>query len=265
MELPKKKIIRSKIIDPKQIVIYGPPKIGKTELISHLDNWLIIDTEGGSDNIDGLIVQINSFQELMDLGSSIIKEGRPYDGIIIDTVTELESWCEWDATEMYMASTQGKNFNRVKGTTNKLLPRDKWESVLSLANGAGYLWLRLSFKKWMKKINKLADHIILIAHIKDKFLTDNVLNANVNPQELDLTGRIKNIVCKDADVGYIYRNPKNRLELHISFKEYDSSYSAGSRSKHLRNQDITIAINNPDGSIKEHYWDKIFINMYNKK
>lgn len=256
MELPKEKIIRgNEIIDPKELVIYGQPKVGKTEILSQLENWLIIDLERGAENVDGLIVTANSLEELSEVGTAIIKAGKPYDGVIIDTITELEDWCEWDATEMYMNSSIGKKFNTKGGV---LLPRSEWESVLGLPMGAGYLWLRLSYTKWVKKLRKLAPHLILCAHTKDKFL-DMETDSNVSSNELDLTGKIKRMACKDADIGYLYRDPKNRNELRIAFTQEDNASSlSGSRSRHLRNQNFVLAVNNPDGSIKEHYWDKIF-------
>ena len=56
MELPKNKVgaVRK---SPKNMVIYGPPKIGKTTMLSKLDGCLIIDLENGSDMIEALKVK----------------------------------------------------------------------------------------------------------------------------------------------------------------------------------------------------------------
>ena len=53
MELPKTKVgaLRK---SPKNMVIYGPPKIGKTTALSALDGCLIIDLEEGSDMVEAL-------------------------------------------------------------------------------------------------------------------------------------------------------------------------------------------------------------------
>ena len=44
------------------MIIYGAPKIGKTTVLSQLDDCLIIDLEQGSDMLDALKVQVNSLE-----------------------------------------------------------------------------------------------------------------------------------------------------------------------------------------------------------
>ena len=59
-----------------------------------------------------------------------------------------------------MATPMGKNFEQ----------KNPGASVLSLPNGAGYLYLRIAYKKWIDRLNKLADHIILVGHLKIRCL-----------------------------------------------------------------------------------------------
>lgn len=254
--LPKTREIKDGTLNSYKTIIYGQPKIGKTEVLAQLKDFLIIDLEDGSNHLrESMVIKANNLKELTDIGRAIMAEGRPYKGIIIDTITELEDWCEEDATEMYMSSTMGKNFNRDK--QGRLLPREEWASVISLGPG-GYLWFRKSFNKWLDKINKLADYIIYVAHVRDKYLGEDS-DTTVSPKELDLTGKNQRIAFKEVDsIGYIYRTVKDPLQLRISFKNDPDVFLAGSRCKHLRNQDLLLAINNEDGSIAEHHWDKIF-------
>lgn len=242
-------------LSPLSLILYGSPKIGKTEVLAALDNFLLVDLEEGSNHVNALKYKVHNFEELTELGKDIIKANKPYQGLIYDTITELEEWCEWDATEAYMNNIMGKSFNTKAGVR---LPRSQWESVLTLPRGAGYYWHRTSFKKWKTKLDSLAKYKIYVAHIKDIFLEKN--DEIVSAKDLDLTGKIKGIACGQVDaIGYVYRDPKNPLELRISFKN-EGLDIAGSRAKHLRNQDFVLAINNPDGSIKEHFWNKIYIN-----
>lgn len=253
MILPKEKT-KAEIQSPETLILYGPPKIGKTTLLATLDNFLILDFEKGSKKIDALKVEVNDLKELKEAGTEIIKAGSPYTGVISDTVTQLEDWCEWDATEEYMGSIMGKAFNSKMGS---ILPKSEWKSVLTLPNGAGYLWHRNSFKSWIGKINKLAKYKIHVAHVKDIFLEKD--NETVSSKDLDLVGKDKAILCANADaIGYLYRTSKNPLELRISFKNHNQDL-VGSRCQHLRNQDFVIAVNNEDGSIAESYWNKIYI------
>ena len=67
MELPTEKVPASRK-SPKNMIIYGAPKIGKTTALSTLDICLIIDLEDGSDMLDALKVKVNNLAELTELG-----------------------------------------------------------------------------------------------------------------------------------------------------------------------------------------------------
>ena len=96
MELPTEKVKASRK-SPKNMIIYGPPKIGKTSVLAELDNCLLIDLEDGSDMVDALKVKVNNLAELQAVGTEIMKKGRPYKYIAIDTISKLEEWCEIEA------------------------------------------------------------------------------------------------------------------------------------------------------------------------
>ena len=224
MELPKAKVKASRK-SPKNMIIYGPPKIGKTTVLSQLDDCLIIDLEDGSDMVDALKVKVNNLSELQNIGTAIMKQGRPYKYIAIDTISKLEEWCEVEAKSIYKETPMGKNFDS----------KNTGASVLSLPNGAGYLYLRMAYKKWIDKLNKLADHIILVGHLKDKMLEKK--GKEVAVKDLDLTGKIKQITCANADaVGYIYREEEETM---ISFNSMED-VTAGSRCGHLKGKTMPL-------------------------
>ena len=211
------------------MIIYGPPKIGKTTVLSQLKDCLIIDLEAGSDMVDALKVKVNSLKELGEVGKAIIKEGKPYKYVAIDTISKLEEWCEEDAKKLYMATPMGKNFET----------KNPGMSVLALPNGAGYLYLRMAYKKWIDRLNLLADHVILVGHLKDKMLEKK--GKEVAVKDLDLTGKIKQITCANADaVGYIYREDDKTM---VSFNSLED-VTAGSRCDHLKGQTMPLQWSN---------------------
>ena len=231
MELPTKKVKASRK-SPKNMIIYGPPKIGKTTVLSQLDNCLIIDLEEGSDMVDALKIKVKNLKDLADVGREIIKQKKPYKYVAIDTISKLEEWCEDEAKQIYMKTPMGKNFEQ----------KNPGMSVLSLPNGAGYLYLRIAYKKWIDRLNKLADHVILVGHLKDKMLEKK--GKEVAVKDLDLTGKIKQITCANADaVGYIFREEDETM---ISFNSLDD-VTAGSRCNHLKGETMPLD------------WSKIFI------
>jgi len=231
MELPKTKVKASRK-SPKNMIIYGAPKIGKTTILSQLEDCLIIDLEDGSDMIDALKIKVSNLKELADVGREIFKQEKPYKYIAIDTISKLEEWCEEEGKKIYMKTPMGKNFET----------KNPGMSILSLPNGAGYLYLRMAYKKWIDNLNKLADHIILVGHLKDKMLEKK--GKEVAVKDLDLTGKIKQITCANADaVGYIYREGEETM---VSFNSMDDIV-AGSRCEHLKGK--TMPMN----------WSDIFI------
>ena len=230
-KLPKT-IVKASRKSPKNMVIYGPPKIGKTTMLSKLDNCLIIDLEDGSDMVDALKVKVNNLGMLATIGKEIIQEQKPYKYVAIDTISKLEEWCEVEGKRIYMKTPMGKNFEQ----------KNPGASVLSLPNGAGYLYLRIAYKQWIDRLNLLADHIILVGHLKDKMLEKK--GKEVAVKDLDLTGKIKQITCANADaIGYIFRENEQTM---ISFNSLDD-ITAGSRCDHLKGQTMPFE------------WNKIFI------
>ena len=230
-KLPKKKVKASRK-SPKNMIIYGAPKIGKTTVLAQLDDCLIIDLEQGSDMLDALKVQVNSLAELGKIGKAIYDEGKPYKYVAIDTISKLEEWCEEEGKQIYLKTPMGKNFEQ----------KNPGMSILSLPNGAGYLYLRMAYKRWLDRLNTLADHVILVGHLKDKMLEKK--GKEVAVKDLDLTGKIKQITCANADaVGYIYREDDVTM---ISFDSLDDIV-AGSRCEHLKGKTMPME------------WSEIFI------
>ena len=205
-------------------------------------------------------IEVENFAHLTKIGTEIMKAGRPYDFIAIDTLTALEDWCLWDATEFYMGTPQGKSFNKVEG---KLLPRSKWEPVVNLPNGAGYKFLRESFRRWMDKIMKLADRVILVGHIKDKLIKDKKDNE-VSAVDLDLTGKIKQITTQhySDSIAYLYRDENSNPILNFKTSE---TVACGSRSKHLKGQAVQMGdFNEETMDVENVKWDIIYPDILKK-
>ena len=182
--------------------------------------------------VDALKIKVNNLKELADAGREIIKQKKPYKYIAIDTISKLEEWCEDEGKQIYMKTPMGKNFDT----------KNPGMSILALPNGAGYLYLRMAYKKWIDRLNMLADHVILVAHLKDKMLEKK--GKEVAVKDLDLTGKIKQITCANADaVGYIYREDDKTM---VSFNSLDD-ITAGSRCRHLKGETMPLD------------WSKIFI------
>jgi len=236
--LPTKKV-KAERQNPKRIVIYSKPKTGKTTAYAGLEDNLILDLENGADYVEALKVKIGSLQELLDTGKAIKAAGNPYKFITIDTVTALEEMIQPLAVKLYRGTSMGKNYDG--------------DNVTSLPNGAGYLYIRQAFFQVLDFIDTLAPHIILSGHIKDKVVDDKgemVMSANI-----DLTGKIKSLICANADaIGYMYRKGNKTI---LSFKT-NEEVTCGARPEHLRNEEIVVTEMNEKGELEFH-WDKIYV------
>jgi hypothetical protein len=234
--LPTTKI-KAERVNPKRIVIYSKPKTGKTTAYAGLENNLILDLENGAEYVEALKIKITNLQELLDAGKAIKEAGKPYDYVTVDTVTALEEMIMPLAIKLYRQTPMGKNFDG--------------DTVVTLPNGAGYLYIRQAFFQVLDFIDTLAPTVILSGHIKDKQVDDKgelVMSANI-----DLTGKIKSLICANADaIGYMYRKGNQTI---LSFKTNDE-VTCGARPEHLRNEEIVIT-ELIDGVLKTS-WDKVF-------
>lgn len=233
-------------INPRILLFYGAPKVGKTTVITQLkEPYLLLELEaGGADYVAATKVQVNSIYEYIEVLKAIREPNAPkYKFGIIDTVDKLEEWCEEVATKRYRETTIGKNFTG--------------RSVLELDRGAGYLWLRMAFKEYFTMATQCFEHTIFIGHIRDKLLIagDKVLmpdgtfkpvsNEGLSNRDLDLTGKVRSIACSQADaIGHMYRDGANNLCINFVSGE---SVNCGSRCLHLRAANIQFD------------WSKIYI------
>jgi hypothetical protein len=205
-----------------------------------LDNCLILDFENGSDYVEALKLKVDSLATLKAVGQEIVKAGKPYKYIAVDTVTALEEMCLSYAKTLYMETPMGKNFNG--------------DSVLKLPNGAGYLYLREAFFKILDYIETLVPEdgsLILLGHLKDKMLETN--GKEVSAVDLDLSGKIKSIVCAKADAIGLLSRKGDKVTLNFKTSE---EVTCGARPDHLKNQEITLT-EIVDGQLVGH-WDKVY-------
>ena len=234
--LPTKKV-KANRVNPKRLIIYSKPKTGKTSAFAGLEGNLIIDLENGADYVEAIKVKANNLQELKEIGKAIKEASYPYEYVTIDTVTALEDMVMPLAINLYKQTAMGKNYTG--------------DSILTLPNGAGYLYIRQAFFQVLDFIDTLAPQIILSGHIKDKQVDDKgemVMSANI-----DLTGKIKSLICANADaIGYMYRKGDQTI---LSFKT-NEEVTCGARPEHLRNEEIVIS-EMKDGKLQT-YWDKVY-------
>lgn len=249
--LPKT-VRKATAVNPDTMILYSIPKAAKTTICAQLPNCLMVEIgPEKADFVDAMTIQAKSPKEFEEICHQIIAEGCPYDYAVYDTITVLDEWSELVGTFDYMNKPQGKNFNRdARGL--KLSPKDpKFETVHSFREG--YAHSRNKMNEWFNLMAKTAKHVIMLAHVKDKYI-ESKAGDSVETIDINLTGKVKANYCSRVDaIGHVYRKGGQAF---IKF-DNENSVVCGGRCSHLHG-DILISEKQEDGSIKT-YWDKIFL------
>jgi len=251
-ELPTGKV-KAERVNPKTMVLFSKPKIGKTTALSQLENCLLIDVEDGSQFVDAIKVNvlneakkqnispIAAIKQLIDKlkkaneakGDFVYKYG------VVDTVSALEDHCLLLANKMYRDTPQGRNW--------------QGDDVTTLPNGAGYQHTRKALSMVLDEMAECFDTFIISGHVKDKLVEKE--GKEMNERGLNLIGKSASILCSQVDaVGYVYREDNKTI---VNFTPSETLI-AGSRSEHLKNQKITLIESDDKGNLNVD-WSKIFI------
>ena len=214
-----KKVKRKVVSDnPKVLLLYGAPKVGKTTALSQLKDCLIIDTEQGANMIEGYVEEANSREELINILKEA-EDGHEFKYVAIDTIDKIADWAE-----------------------KTVCAEENVTAIADLAYGKGFALVREKVLNTVKVMKKIFPHVIIIGHRKwARAILDS--KAIVEPESLDLTGKLKNMLMADCDaIGYVYRDDETS-KLMVSFKASEA-LEAGSRSPHLRGNEMELTWKN---------------------
>ena len=125
-------------VNPGILLLYGAPKVGKTTMLSKLDNCLVIDTEQGGNMLDGYFHSVDSKDELLQFYADAT-DGHEYKYFALDTIDKIVNWTEKDVCREYDI-----------------------ESINDLPFGKGFGLVRERVMNNIKKLRSLCDHLIII-------------------------------------------------------------------------------------------------------
>jgi hypothetical protein len=203
IELPSSKINATRV-NPKKLILFSKPKVGKTEMISGLDDCLLIDLEDGSEFVSAMKINVldvakknntSPISALKQVISKIKEENAKAGKFIykygaIDTVTALEDHVLLLANKLYIQTPQGRNW--------------QGDDVTTLPNGAGYQYTRKALWLVLEELEECFETLIILGHLKDKFVEKE--GKEMTERGLDLIGKSAAILCSQVDaIGYVYR------------------------------------------------------------
>ena len=168
--------------------------------------------------IDGYVETVSSREDLIKLLKEA-QDGHEFKYAAIDTIDKIAIWAEKAVCEEEGVS-----------------------AVQDLAFGKGFAMVREKVLNTVNILKEIFPHVIIIGHRKwARAVVDS--KAIVEPESLDLTGKLKNMLMADCDaIGYVYRDDENK-KLMVSFQA-NEALEAGSRSPHLRGKEIELTWNN---------------------
>lgn len=228
--------------NPKNLIIFGLPKCGKTTSLSLLPKCLIVDLESGSDYVEAFSIKANNYQELFLIAKELKNNPGKFDFVALDTITALEDIALPYANKLYRDTTMGINW-------------DPNVSVLKLPNGSGYAYLREAVQAIIGWFEKVVPNVILVGHVKEKSMNEGATELNV--KDLDMTGKIGRILSASSDaICYIYRDIEENA-LMANFGD-DKAVLTGARMPHLSGKTLMLSKKDEETGEIKAYWENIY-------
>lgn len=156
-------------VERLNVVIYGPPGVGKTSLGFTADAPLVLDFDQGSHRAANRkdAVRISDWSEVADIQGDDL---APYKTVIVDTA--------------------GRALDILTADIIRANPKHGRGGALTLQ---GYGELKSRFIAFLKLLNSFGKDVVLIAHMDEQRSGDDVI------ERLDVQGGSKNEIYKAAD------------------------------------------------------------------
>lgn len=219
-------ITRGKRLRAPKIVIYGPPKVGKSTFAASAPTSIGIITEEGLDNIDvAAFPKANTFDEVMEAIKTLYTEAHEYQTVFVDSLDWLEP--------LILA---------------KVCAEHRVKNIEDIGYGKGYIMADDLWRQFFDGLDALRNHkgmtIICIAHEQINKIKNPTLADDYDAYSLKLNKRAVAIINEWADViGFAAHEIITRAT-DAGFNQKDiKAISTGARKLHLNPHPAYIAGN----------------------
>jgi hypothetical protein len=220
-------ITRGKRLRAPKIVVYGPPKIGKSTFAASAPNAIAIRTEDGLDNIDVPSFPLaQTYEDVMQALATLYTETHEYQSVFVDSLDWLEP--------LILA---------------KVCKENGVDNIEKIGFGKGYIMADDLWKRFFEGLDALRNHkgmtIVCIAHEQLTKVKDPSQANDYDAYSLKLNKRATALVNEWADViGFAQHevftrqvDPQNKLNKDVK------ATTTGARKLHLNPHPAYIAGN----------------------
>lgn len=196
-------------------LIYGQPKIGKSTFCSHFPKALFIATEPGLNHLETYNVQVNSYEDLIQVFKELHEEEHDFKTLIFDTVDRL--------------------YDLIRA---KVLKDLNVSDESDVGYGKGYSQVKKLFSSIIYSFANMGLGVVFISHAETKIEKDRC-NNEVTKTTPTLPKRAREIIVNLVDIILYLENTVETdeqgqvTELRVIRTKGTTAYEAGDRTGKL--------------------------------
>ncbi|CAM2066746.1 ATP-binding protein [Sulfidibacter corallicola] len=212
MKLPTEKQPKNQSLISQTVLLYGPNKIGKTELCAQIPDTLFLATEAGHNHVEAFVQPIKNWEDFLKACAEIAKMDHSFKVICIDTVTNLLCFC-----------------------TDHVCAQHGIQHESDMGYGKGYALVRNEFIRALTKLSMLPVGLWMTAHSTEKAIeTRTGTRTRIVP---NLPEKMGQFILDLADIVALCSVDRNEKGLNqaerVIYTKPSPDYVAGDRSGRL--------------------------------
>ncbi len=178
---------------PPRILIYGPPKMGKTTLASEFPEPVFLQVEEGEGTTElTSFGKLSSYSDVIDALSALYSEGHDFGTVVVDSITELQN--------LIFAETCMRGDDKGNPKAN----------VEDFGYGKGYVYAQRIWAEFLDGINALRRDrqmaVVLIAHSRVRRF-DDPETISYDRYEIDLHEKSVGMIEREMDAILLVKRP----------------------------------------------------------
>lgn len=213
IELPTAKTKPTPDFGRKSILVYGQPKIGKSQMASRFPDALFLECEPGLSELEVFKIPTYSWPDFLDACKLVAAGNHPFKTIVIDTVDNAFKYCADHVNAQHKVDYEG-----------------------DLPHGKGWAFVKNEWHRVLTKLASLPYGLVLISHAVDKQIETRT--GTITRTQPSLPDRARGVVLGLVDIilycDAVARKDKDRtvVERIIRTKPHPT-YEAGDRTGRL--------------------------------